>query len=260
MTRQETLAALLEERLPAASGWRIDWQREVVSSNGELLRAEADPPRLLLCDFQSRGRGRGERSWHCPPGEGLLFSHSWMEQDLLPEPALIGHRLALAGLLALEALAGEVVCAWKWPNDLFVRRSRRSEEAAKLAGILVQSQVQGRACKIVCGMGINLLQEGFPDELRQPATSLFREGRVLEAEALLVEILAQFGKTRATSADVVLEELGRRDLCAGKKIRLEGLPEPVEGEVLGYASDGAIRLQLPDGPRTFHNGEVRLLP
>src|SRR5580704_15040963 len=74
-----------------------------------------------------------------------------------------------------------VRCDIRWPNDLILNER-------KLAGIMVQAVEKG---VLIAGIGVNVNQTVFPEELRSVATSLRIEtGREHEKEALLERIVA----------------------------------------------------------------------
>jgi BirA family transcriptional regulator, biotin operon repressor / biotin---[acetyl-CoA-carboxylase] ligase len=75
-----------------------------------------------------------------------------------PRPYLVGMAVALAA-------AGSIHCELRWPNDLILG-------ARKVGGILTEliTDPQGRSVPIV-GVGVNLNQKTFPEEIAPIATS-----------------------------------------------------------------------------------------
>jgi BirA family biotin operon repressor/biotin-[acetyl-CoA-carboxylase] ligase len=88
----------------------------------------------------------------------------------------------LVGLAAADAIqkTTNLLCDLRWPNDVLI-----SER--KVAGIL--TQLIGDC--VIAGIGINVNQLGFPNDLRTPATSLRMEsnGRPQSREQLIVQLL-----------------------------------------------------------------------
>jgi BirA family biotin operon repressor/biotin-[acetyl-CoA-carboxylase] ligase len=133
----------------------INWVTHTGSTNADLM-AQAYLPigscQLLGAHLQTAGRGRAGRVWHNTADQSLTFSCCF-ETDLKPL-ALNGLSLAL-GVGTCEAL--RAFCPahqidrlkLKWPNDLMF-------EHGKLAGILVETQINAKRIRIVVGMGINL--------------------------------------------------------------------------------------------------------
>lgn len=246
-------------------GWLLHHLETATSSNRLLLEAigsggELDRDRsALLVDFQSAGMGRRDRGWYCPPGEGLLLSLR-IDLPVSPNLGLLAQaccRVLLESLLEEAALAGrlEPILVWKWPNDLMLLDE---QGPAKLAGILVQTQIQGSSCRAVCGFGLNLEQRRFPHDLRQRAVSLAMCGWPTGREALLDRLL-----TKAAAIPDLLrkgEDLQRglepHHLLAIVPCRYregDALHEIRGTELL---PDGRLRLCWDGDDRVFASGEL----
>src|SRR5437764_738121 len=118
------------------------------------IAAASEPGAIVLADRQLAGQGRHGHTWHSAPGTGIYCS-----LVLPPSPVLT---LAL-GLATVEAIAQStgIHCDIRWPNDLML-------DNRKVAGILVQL-VNGHA---ISGIGINVNQTEFPDDIHGQAISL----------------------------------------------------------------------------------------
>ena len=136
----------------------------------------------VLAAEQTAGRGRFDRSWHSPPGECLAVSLVFAEYVNHPKPYLIGMALAVSAALAFEAQV-------RWPNDIVVNDR-------KLGGILTEllPDANGRNIPVV-GVGINLNQASFPNEISEIATSVRLEhGYATNPHDALDILLAHFEK------------------------------------------------------------------
>ncbi len=175
-------------RSPLENGCVWEILDEVASTQnvaGERLRHGA-PVGVVLAHHQSQGRGRFDRTWVSARGESLTFSLVFRAYADHPKPYLVGMAVAAAA-------AGAVHCQLRWPNDLI-------EGGRKVGGILTEMlpDAEGRRVPVV-GIGINLNQASFPEEIADRATSLH---------------LLHGGRYDAL-------EVARRVLT-----RIEGLPEP----------------------------------
>lgn len=100
----------------------------------------------IFAETQTSGRGQHGRRWLSPPGTGLWFTvllRSTLPAEKYPrlvQAAALSTAEALDGYLTVPALI-------KWPNDLYVGRS-------KLAGFLLESASD--ASWQVLGFGINI--------------------------------------------------------------------------------------------------------
>lgn len=232
---------------------------EVDSTNTRLLEAAGGGGPLdsawtvLVADRQRKGMGSKGRGWECPDREGLLLS---LRLDLsLSTHALsmVGHWAALALCRAIEEVLGEGAARvwWKWPNDIFLEDDTGR---GKVAGILVQSQVQGDLARVVLGMGVNLGQAAFPDGLRQPARSLMQAGCRVTQEDLLARILLHLADSGAPRRSAGLPgALLSRDLLASRPAFLceGGERSPLRHE---HEADGPLRVLSRGGPVLLAGG------
>lgn len=103
---------------------------------------------VILCDHQSRGRGRHGRAWASLPGN-LFMTLIWPAKGTQAEEAQQSGDLALvtgfgvATWVRRYVTEGKVIL--KWPNDVLVN-------GAKLAGILIEMEPP----YAVIGIGLNL--------------------------------------------------------------------------------------------------------
>ena len=207
---------------------------------------------LVTAERQTAGRGRHGRRW-TDDGRSLLLT-------LVLRPGLHPDRLGLvplaAGLAVAEtAEALGVSARLKWPND--VRVSGR-----KLAGVLAES-THGASTTVLLGVGLNVGQMGFPEDLR--ATSLALEaGRPIDRREPLDRLLDRLGhrldQTEADGAGLLAEVEARME-ALGESVTVR---DPASGRVLaegtirGLEPDGALCVLTATGPRAVHAGEVTL--
>jgi BirA family transcriptional regulator, biotin operon repressor / biotin---[acetyl-CoA-carboxylase] ligase len=244
------------ERKPAL-GRPLMYQPVTGSTNDDaLLAARSGAPHgsLFVADEQTAGRGRRGHVWLAAPGESLLFSVLLRPSLELPQVSALtlAVGLALRDVIApLVSIAPEL----KWPNDLLV-------SGKKLAGVLVESQLQGDKLQcVVVGVGLNVATREFPVEIAGTATSLALLGATGQGrESLLVELLDALAKrldAYGTSGVAgIVSELNAADALRGKHVRVEG----VTG--VGRGLDEQGRLLIEDDARQIHavlSGTVELL-
>lgn len=123
---------------------------------------------LVVADMQEGGKGRRGRSWVSPAGEGI-----WMSVLLRPEiqtvsASMLTLVMALAAERGVREVTGEQSLI-KWPNDLVLNKK-------KICGILTEMATEQLEIKyVIVGIGINVSQKQFPEELTSSATSIFLE-------------------------------------------------------------------------------------
>jgi len=152
---------------------------EVDSTNAraKALALQGHAECVVVAGRQTAGRGRLDRSWDSPAGEGLWTTQLLRPRALPAENA--GGAVFVAGLAMAEALSDFAEVRVKWPNDLVLN-------GKKLSGMLAEAGFEGGVCSwLALGVGVNLLQASFPPELPS-ATSLFLEtgARVTPMELL----------------------------------------------------------------------------
>ncbi len=149
----------------------------------QLIKSGASAGTLILADHQSNGKGRNGHNWESEVGVNLLFS-------LILKPQVPTHRLPVMSLLCAlavsQALAShtELTPEIKWPNDVLL-------DGRKVCGILNESTIMGKeASYVILGIGCNVNQTIFPEDLAQSATSLkLATGKEFDRKALLTDIL-----------------------------------------------------------------------
>lgn len=119
---------------------------------------------LCLCERQTAGRGRMDRQWSSPEGQGVWLS-VLLRPRLRPEDApLITFACALAMTKAVREVCG-LDGLIKWPNDLILR-------GRKLCGILLEMGFDAQGLYVVAGTGLNVRRGAYPDELADRAISI----------------------------------------------------------------------------------------
>jgi BirA family biotin operon repressor/biotin-[acetyl-CoA-carboxylase] ligase len=244
-----------------SSGWVV--LEEVGSTNDEARRlAEEGAPggTVVVARRQSAGRGRHGRSWHSPAGTGLYLSYlhrSRLEAARLPGLTLDAAAV-VADLCRAEGLAPEV----KWPNDVLIR-------GKKIGGILCElvggspspAVVPTLGAAVVIGVGLNLNDRMFPEELVDRATSLRLEtGREADVEAWARVVATALGDAAAGFEARGLPDLARYlpyFRMVGKEVAVTQAGPPVLGIVVGVAEDGGLEVRRRSGEVVrVRSGEV----
>lgn len=227
-----------------------------------MAEADAGAPdgSIYFADEQTAGRGRAAHSWSSPPGSGLYLS-VLLRPALAPADVLW---LSLAaGLAVREAVRGvtSLECDLRWPNDLLFG-------GRKFCGILTELNAEvTRVRHLVIGIGMNVDQPQFPEELREVATSLRIEmGRDWPRQDLLAAILQSLHRevsaltTPGNLAKATAEILARLERAStwvrGKRVYVDEL-EGYAGVTEGLDPRGFLRVRAADGLRTVFSGGVR---
>ncbi|MBR4918634.1 MAG: biotin--[Bacteroidales bacterium] len=145
-----------------------------------MLNGKPVPPFFALCtDFQSDGRGMGTNTWYSDRGKNLLASF-YFEPDIpAARQFLFNQYFALSTLAFIRRYLPQALI--KWPNDIYV-------DGKKIAGILIEHVLRGDKLQhTIAGIGININQEHFPENIPHPTSFLLETGKEWEPESLLEE-------------------------------------------------------------------------
>ncbi len=231
------------------------WLRSTESTMKDAAKLAArDEPHgtVVVAEEQTAGIGRHGHTWHSPGNGGLYLSiilRLPFPPDVLP---VLTMALGLAVACAVEEVCG-VSCDLRWPNDLMLG-------GKKLAGIMVQAADRGA---LIAGIGVNVNQVAFPEDLRLIATSLRVEtGREYPKEELLDRVVAESFKYAALLADIgksqILNEFAARSSYArGKAVEVDDGRRVFAGVTAGLDENGFLMVETASGVETVMAGGVR---
>ncbi|MHB8324537.1 MAG: biotin--[acetyl-CoA-carboxylase] ligase [Candidatus Dormibacteria bacterium] len=233
---------LRQELAALGTPYRVRCEARVASTQDLVLaaaRAGAPEGLVITADHQTLGRGRAGRRWTDSPGTSLMFSVLWRPAG----PSTRWGTLALtAGLAVAEGIeaAGGPPMVLKWPNDCLT-------SGRKLAGILVESGFAGGPPAAVVGVGCNVAWADVEPGLVEGATALDLEGTPIPITALAAAVLASLHRRYREwiegGFDPMLAAWVGRCQWLGELVAVNLPGGPVEGELLGVAPNGALRLR-----------------
>lgn len=202
-----------------------------------VMQAGAGHGTVVVSEYQTAGRGRGEHStWLAEPGSSLLATVVLSPVEPLLLPLIMGLAIAEAVDEALRSAAVPVEI--KWPNDVFIT-------GRKVAGVLCRA----RRGLVLAGFGVNCLQTQFPEPLRATAASvLSASGVALDPRQLLPLVLRCLARALSYPDLVVRVEKRLRGRGQGVLVNMSGTPDGarLSGTLVGLDTDGAL-LVLPAG-------------
>ena len=164
---------------------------------------------VIIADAQTAGKGRNGKSFYSPEENGLYISLILSpEAYFLPNAAAM--TIAAAGVVCLSvSRICKAETAIKPINDILFK-------GKKVCGILTEAVLDlesGHAEWFVVGIGINIGSNGFPDELKNIATSLYSKRPEANVRNLLAaEIINLFlsNDLKDEFFDVMLQEYEQR--------------------------------------------------
>ena len=205
----------------------------------------------IVADFQEAGRGRSGQPWQARPGEALLFSTLARFDGSAPSLTAAPVRVGLRVARAIEQVAG-VRPMVKWPNDVYI-------DDRKVAGILCEGSINAQTGYLIIGVGINVAQQRWPNDLTTAVSLLEAGGRLVSRAELLAAVLAEVMRPPALHAafpSSELHELHARDFLRDRSIAVDGVPAGVAD---GITPDGELRVVgLDKRTRLVRSGSVRV--
>jgi BirA family transcriptional regulator, biotin operon repressor / biotin---[acetyl-CoA-carboxylase] ligase len=268
------LASLSAALAGTPYGNKIHYHPTIDSTNTHAMQQakEGAPSHsVYFAEEQTAGRGRGGHTWHSAPGSGLYVS-VLLRPDVTPADALW---FSLAAGIAVRNAVHQItalVADLRWPNDLLFGGNKRGTR--KFSGILTELHAEGtRVRHLVIGIGINVHQDHFPDELSQLATSLrIESGQHFPRQQLLIALLKSLEEETAALANPDTAPQAKQAILTGLEaastwirgkqvIVNEHLAEAsFTGTTAGLDERGFLLVDTPDGLRTVHSGGVREAP
>lgn len=211
---------------------------------------------LVVADKQESGKGRRGRSWVSPSGTGI-FMTLMIKPDINPNNAsMLTLVAALAVAKAITSVTGEEALI-KWPNDIVVN-------SKKVCGILTEMNAQFDYINhIVVGIGINVHNERFPEEISQMASSLMIEagGKRFHRAQIIAETMSYFEqyydtflKTQDLSA--LVREYDELLVNRNKSVRVLDPKEPFDGKAMGITPKGELIVDTWESRKLVSSGEV----
>ena len=123
---------------------------------------------VVITDFQKNGVGTHDRKWYSSKGENLTFSILLYPNCKVKKLEGLTKKIAEDFVEILKELY-DINLKIKEPNDLILNNK-------KVCGILTETSLKGEKVEnLIIGIGLNINQEKFPEEIKETATSLKKE-------------------------------------------------------------------------------------
>ncbi len=242
----------------AVVGSSVITLRTTDSTNEEikrLARGGAANGTVVTAEEQTAGRGRFGRAWSSGNDGGLYFS--FLLRPELPPSDIASITLAVgyAVCLALREQCG-IDAKIKWPNDIIVG-------SRKLCGILTEMAAQSdRIDYVIPGIGINVNNRSFPDEIASKATSVYIEtGRETDRSVLLREILKKLDEVLGNFLiSLSIDDIEHfKSICAtiGREVTVIRGAQKLKGTAGSITASGELIVRTENGEElTVNSGEV----
>lgn len=169
----------------------IIWLESVDSTNNEAKRRldSIDKLSVLSAVSQSAGKGQGDHTWTSSAGKNLTFSIVIKPEGILAKDSFVISQIT--ALSVVDFLAGNGIEAEiKWPNDIYVCGRK---DGKKICGILIENVFKGESlASSIIGVGLNINQTDFPDNLPNPVSLKQLTGRDYNLDETLEQFMEVF--------------------------------------------------------------------
>ena len=187
---------------------------------------------LVVADKQVAGKGRRGRNWESPSGCGI-FMTLMLKPDINPNNASM---LTLVSALAVAKALADITgkdAKIKWPNDIVI-------DGRKVCGILTEMSAQfDYINNIVIGIGINVNNSSFPEEISATASSLrlLSGGKKYRRAEIIEKIMEYFEKyysifLETEDLSALVNEYDAMLVNMKKQVKVLDPKEPFEGKAI----------------------------
>ena len=207
---------------------------------------------LCLCEKQTAGRGRMDRQWSSPEGQGVWLSVLLRPKMPAENAPVITFCCALAMAEAVRSVTG-LDAQIKWPNDLVLR-------GKKLCGILLEMGFDAQGYYVVAGTGLNIRAGAYPPELAHQATSIEEHGAVPDRGAIVAKYLAAL-EDALTAVEQhgfagIAEDFRRECITLGSPVQVIGTESVFTGTAEDIDEAGALLVRTEGELRRVLAGDV----
>ena len=210
---------------------------------------------LIVADEQTKGRGRMGKSFFSPKS-GIYMSvclcksiERMQDVMVITPAAAVAVRSAIAKLTGIDAKI-------KWVNDIYIDKK-------KVCGILTQADIDfesGKAGTFIVGIGINFVEQDFPDEIKQRACALFQGQPTITRSQFIGEIYRNLIKLTDDLTDRrFMLSYKQHSLVMNREISYTYNGEDKSGKVIDIDGDGGLVVQENGGGiRNLTCGEISI--
>lgn len=203
----------------------------------------------IVAQSQTAGKGQRGKEWVDMPGQSLLMSIILYPGRKIQEQFLFSISIAVAIANVLQKLNNSWKVNIKWPNDIIINDK-------KAGGVLIENVLRGATwAHSVVGLGLNVLQNTFPEELPY-ATSLFWasgiEYKVTDILHLIREAIIIEADTRQPDEVLLVKYNAALYKKGQQQVFSDAMNRRWSAKVLDINADGTLNVQLENGEKSCY--------
>lgn len=239
-----------------------EYFESVDSTNDRIKqRAREEQPEGLVISAgtQTAGKGRIGRKWESPTHDSIATSLLLRPQEInlesVPTITVVAAMAVRDALSRLYGLEGQI----KWPNDIVLG-------GKKICGILTEMEMkEGKVWFVVVGIGVNVHNKTFPEEIAFKATSVDlelegtgKQGHRAELTKAIWESFKKYYNIFIETQDMsgLKEEYEKYLANRGQRVRIEAQDNSYEATALGINDKGELVIEVDGKEEIIRTGEV----
>ncbi|MBO6127923.1 MAG: biotin--[acetyl-CoA-carboxylase] ligase [Pseudobutyrivibrio sp.] len=227
----------------------------------ERAHAGASSGLVISAGTQTAGKGRIGRRWESPKHDSIATSMLLTPADIsleaVPTITVVAAMAVRDAVHRLYGLDGKI----KWPNDIVLG-------GKKICGILTEMEIRdGAVWYVVVGIGVNVHNESFDEEIAYKATSVDLElkragreerGHRAQLTKAIWESFKKYYNIFITTQDMsgLKEEYERNLANLGERVRIEAQENSYEAIALGINDKGELIVEVDGEQQIIRTGEV----
>ncbi|MBN2350434.1 MAG: biotin--[acetyl-CoA-carboxylase] ligase [Bacteroidales bacterium] len=221
----------------------------------ELLKSkDSSAGTVIMTGNQLYGRGQYGNSWNSESGKNLTFSFILKESSLTTDNHYylsITTSLGIWQFLKNINIPAEI----KWPNDIYAG-------SKKIAGILIENSIQqNQIINSIIGIGINVNQILFPEQLPNPTSLKIELHKEFDLRVLLFQVLENlnfwFDKLFDEKYSEIKKAYLSHLLLYNKNTKFKTKQGIISGKITDVENDGRLVIGISDGQvRKFYFKEL----
>ena len=252
-----TAQAMQERLTPADIVNKVVFFEETDSTNNQAKKGAGQnvSGALYIAETQTGGRGRRGRSWSSERNAGIYMSLMFRPDIAASSASMLTLVAAMAAAKAISEACSintkvDNICSIKWPNDIVIG-------GRKVCGILTEmSASSDKIDYVVIGLGINVNNTEFDEEIKDIASSIYLEtGSFVKRSDIVVSFVKYFTKyyeifKQTCDMSVLSEEYNKMLVNNGRQVKILGEAESFDGKAVGINQKGALLVEREDGTIT----------
>ncbi len=232
----------------------IEVLEETSSTNDYIKKYSSLENCVVLAKHQTSGRGRLSRTFYSPKNSGIYMSVLVKPNLKIDESVKITTLTATVVAKAIESLINLPVQI-KWVNDIYLN-------GKKLCGILAEASHNTKTGKLnhaIIGIGINVLNNDFPPDIENIATSIESQtGIKIDANLLIAKIVDGLLNINELLKTDYLSEYKKRLFILNKTVTIDTGSDKYLAKALDVLESGALLIEVNGDQKILSFGDVSI--